>query len=318
MNKFRFLVGALTLAVLMALGTTPVGSQTVERARSSFNLLRVVTILQAASGYHNWGTTQGSSGYGIRDNAGTIEIKNSGGSWASPGTAYTGTPNQIILTGTVFSTPQDIGTASNVTFGTLTAATLYGSALANGDIVIEGTAHATKTSSDVSIQPTGGSVKFGTNKLVVDLNGSALSASGFYDAAGNVGLLTSGTPQLRGIEIRFASLAMRMVAPTIASGFGTSPSIVASNGTAVFTLNVGTGGVASDGVITMPAATTGWACQLENRTAVAGGSGTRADVRTGQSASTTTSVTLVNYTISSGSAIAWADSTVLVLQCMGY
>jgi hypothetical protein len=39
----------------------------------------------AASSYINFGNTSGTGGYGIRDNAGTIEIKNSGGSWAAPG-----------------------------------------------------------------------------------------------------------------------------------------------------------------------------------------------------------------------------------------
>jgi hypothetical protein len=41
----------------------------------------------AASGYLNFGSTDGSSGYGVRDNSGTIEIKNSGGSWGAPLTA---------------------------------------------------------------------------------------------------------------------------------------------------------------------------------------------------------------------------------------
>jgi hypothetical protein len=36
-----------------------------------------------ASGYINFGSTDGTSGYGIRDNSGTIECKNSGGSWAA-------------------------------------------------------------------------------------------------------------------------------------------------------------------------------------------------------------------------------------------
>src|SRR5271165_2633639 len=36
-----------------------------------------------ASGYLNFGTVDSSSGYGIRDNGGTIECKNSGGSWAA-------------------------------------------------------------------------------------------------------------------------------------------------------------------------------------------------------------------------------------------
>ncbi len=38
------------------------------------------SILQAAS-YLNWGATSGAAGYGIRDNAGAMEFKSSGGSW---------------------------------------------------------------------------------------------------------------------------------------------------------------------------------------------------------------------------------------------
>jgi len=38
-----------------------------------------------SSGYINVGTTLGTSGYGFRDNAGTMEFKNSGGSWAAFG-----------------------------------------------------------------------------------------------------------------------------------------------------------------------------------------------------------------------------------------
>ena len=37
----------------------------------------------STSGYLNFGDTTGTSGYGIRDNAGTIECKNSGGSWSA-------------------------------------------------------------------------------------------------------------------------------------------------------------------------------------------------------------------------------------------
>jgi hypothetical protein len=36
--------------------------------------------------YLNFGTANGSSGYGIRDNAGTLEFKNSTGAWSSIGT----------------------------------------------------------------------------------------------------------------------------------------------------------------------------------------------------------------------------------------
>lgn len=44
----------------------------------------------AASSYLNWGSTIGTSGYGIRDNAGTMEFKASGGSWAAIASAASG------------------------------------------------------------------------------------------------------------------------------------------------------------------------------------------------------------------------------------
>ncbi len=45
-----------------------------------------------ANEYLNWGTTEGDTGYGIRDNNGTIQYKNNGGSWtdiSSGSSSYT-------------------------------------------------------------------------------------------------------------------------------------------------------------------------------------------------------------------------------------
>lgn len=42
-------------------------------------------ISETAGGYISFGTTLGSGGYGIRDNSGTIQWKNNGGSWANIG-----------------------------------------------------------------------------------------------------------------------------------------------------------------------------------------------------------------------------------------
>lgn len=101
-------------------------------------------------------------------------------------------------------------------------------------------------------------------------------------------------------------------APTIASGFGTSPSIVTPNGTSTFQVNVGTGGVATSGIITMPAATTGWNCSVNDASAPQAGAVT-------YSASTsTTSITLTNYTLATGVSLAWAASEVLSLICVGF
>jgi hypothetical protein len=56
----------------------------VKNANLGVNGLAVFgnSILQAGS-YLNWGATSGTNGYGIWDNAGTLQFKNSGGNWAS-------------------------------------------------------------------------------------------------------------------------------------------------------------------------------------------------------------------------------------------
>lgn len=113
-----------------------------------------------------------------------------------------------------------------------------------------------------------------------------------------------------------ASLSASSAAPTIGSGFGTSPTVPFNNGTSAFTINVGTGGVATSGVITMPTASAnGWVCHVQNQTAVLANVG---DARTVQIASSTTSVTVENQTISTGAVLAWTASDILVLSCDGY
>ena len=99
--------------------------------------------------------------------------------------------------------------------------------------------------------------------------------------------------------LSFRSLFSSTVAPAISSGFGTSPSIVEQNGTAAFEVNVGTGGTAKSGVIGLPAAAHGWACQATDMTT---NDGTR------ETAFSTTSVTLT-------AARAWTAGDVLLITC---
>jgi hypothetical protein len=115
-------------------------------------------------------------------------------------------------------------------------------------------------------------------------------------------------------SITLAHLLASGTAPTISSGFGTSPSISGSNGTACFRVTVGTGGVASSGVISLPAASQGWMCIVNNINAA---SGNRAD-NTRQTANTSTSVTLQNQTTSTGAATPWVAGDTLFVICFAY
>jgi hypothetical protein len=100
--------------------------------------------------------------------------------------------------------------------------------------------------------------------------------------------------------------------PAIASGFGTTPSISAGISPAAFSVNVGSGGTASAGVITMPQAITGWNCKVTPHGAP------QAAAVTYSAPTSATSITLTNYTLTTGVALNWTASIVLDLNCVAY
>lgn len=130
----------------------------------------------------------------------------------------------------------------------------------------------------------GGAINFADNGLA----GDATSAPA-VNSTGN-------------LEVNSAIL-VSPVAPIIASGFGSTPSIVHSNGTAAFQINVGTGGSATSGVITMPTASNGWSCQVADMTTPA--------KTTTETAYSTTSITLTAST-------AWNANDNLLVNCGGF
>lgn len=109
-------------------------------------------------------------------------------------------------------------------------------------------------------------------------------------------------------------LVFSSTAPTVTSA-GTSPSVTASNGAATFIVNVGTGGTASAIVMAMPAAFAGWTCQSNDITASAAAV---AGVGDRQTASSTTSVTVQHYTVSTGAALAYTASDLVRFICVAY
>ena len=99
-------------------------------------------------------------------------------------------------------------------------------------------------------------------------------------------------------------------APSIASGFGTGPSIVGWNGSNVWRVNVGAGGTAASGVITLGGAAIHWNCQFTNLSTMSS-----AVFLTRQTASTTTTVTFGNFN-SSGASAPWAAGDIIAALCL--
>lgn len=96
-------------------------------------------------------------------------------------------------------------------------------------------------------------------------------------------------------------------APTVLSGFGTG-AIVQTGTTSAFQLNVGAGGVATSGVLTMPPATLGWNCNFSDIT-------TPDSFVTAMSATTSTSVSLKNYSRTLGTGVAWTAADIVSGGC---
>ena len=136
-----------------------------------------------------------------------------------------------------------------------------------------------------------------------------------YDANGNcLGLYGQGGNALYApYNASSLSIGSNLVAsttlPTISSGFGTSPTILA-NSTFCFKIVVGTGGAAS-GTITLPTAPNGWLAFA-------------ADVTNGSTlflqltGSTATSVTFTSYSVTTGAAANMSAGDVVLVNCIAY
>lgn len=170
---------------------------------------------------------------------------------------------------------------------------------AGTDIYLDSSSYSFSTltsSSNLSISNANGSRVYQiSNNLPATYIGNSLDLVGSLDA---------GSVYLNG------KLAFSSTAPTISSGFGTSPSITGGSAVA-FRVNVGTGGAASTGVVALPTAINGWNCSVADVTTPDSNS-------TVQTASTTTTASFKNYARTTGLAAAWTASDILAISCIAF
>lgn len=142
--------------------------------------------------------------------------------------------------------------------------------------------------------------QLGAGTFAGTVMGAAVSATG------NLGFAGGGSGNFNGPTTTVCAGA----APTISSGFGTSPTVPSQNGSCSFELNVGTGGTASSGVVAMNfTAAHHFSCWIQDITTQSA-----SVFLTKQTASTTTTVTFGNFN-TSGAATAWAASDILAGGC---
>lgn len=100
-------------------------------------------------------------------------------------------------------------------------------------------------------------------------------------------------------------------APTIASGGCTTPAVTWNNGTAAFKLTIGTTCTGVKTItLTLPTAANGWACDVTDNT-------TPASFRLTAQTTSATAVVISNWAATTGLAIDFVDSEVLIVKCLG-
>jgi hypothetical protein len=149
-----------------------------------------------------------------------------------------------------------------------------------------------------------GKLVLGGTTPMLQLGGTTASFPALKQSGVNILLRLADDSASTTIFGKFGTFNMLLSdgSPSISSGFGTSPSVINHNGPAAFRVNVGTGGVATTGVIALPTATTGWSCFVNDQTT---------NVATRQNGTTTTTATFI-------AASAWAASDILNFSCFAY
>lgn len=139
-------------------------------------------------------------------------------------------------------------------------------------------------------------------------------ANNSYDLGSLTRLVRVGYFQsIQTSQISISNAIGANVNPTISSGFGGSPSVPTKNGTFGFTINVGTGGAATNGVIAFNlTAANGWAIKCDDITTQS----TTVFI-TKQKASSTTTATIANYN-TAGAEAAWVASDILSCLATAY
>lgn len=223
-----------------------------------------------------------------------------------------GGAKQLVISGADISASDTISALQGTAFTGTTGGASSSVMLSNGP-----TFSNSVTFQNVAIWGTS-QLRLGSNQafsIATATDGSANSADIFLcRSAANtmaVGTTNCGTDgKFRAGAYLATNLLFSATAPTISSGFGTSPSVTVNNGTADFRINIGTGGTATSGVIGLPTATTGWDCTCDDRTTFS-----TTVFKCRQTADTTTTATIGNFN-SSTTAAAWAASDVLAVSCL--
>lgn len=249
MRSKQFLAGlvvGLTLVAGVAV-SQPVNTQVAIAINQLVTGVTPFTALRnVASAYVNWGTTSGVNGYGLRDNAGVIEAKNSGGSWLPLPTSST------LPTAASFLTRVTETNLSNETaLGSLASGLLLNTTTTGVPTIYAGTSCTNQFPRSLNAS---GAATCATVALSTDTSGTlAVARGGTGLTAGTSGgvLAYTATGTLASSSLLTAN------ALVLGGGAGVAPGPMASLGTTTTVLHGNAAGAPTFGAVSLTADVSG-------------------------------------------------------------
>lgn len=193
-----------------------------------------------ASAYINWGATSGSSGYGLRDNGGTIEAKNSGGSWLALPTSSTLPTNSSYILETA-----DVNLPNAFALGALTNGLLVNTTTTGVPSIYAGTSCVNQFPRSLSSL---GVATCATVTLTTDVTGILPVANGGTGLASGT---SGGVLAYTASGTLASSAALTANAIVLGGGAGVVPTVLGSLGTATTLLHGNAAGAPTFGAVVL-------------------------------------------------------------------
>lgn len=241
------LMGALVTGVVLR-GAQPFSTE-VQLAINQLvtGVVPFTAFRTAASSYLNWGTTQGTSGYGFRDNAGAIQVKDSGGSWSNVQTSAS------TITAAPFITRTLDGNLSNeFALGSLATAILINTTTTGTPTAYAGTGACGANTFITALSAIGGATC--TAVAASGLSGTVtVAAGGTALASGTSG----GVLGFTGAATLASSVALTANQLVLGGGAGATPIPLGSLGTTTTVLHGNAGGAPTFAAVSLTADVSG-------------------------------------------------------------